>query len=503
MKIHFIGVGGIGVSGLAGFYLSKGHKVSGSDLSDSPIIQALKQQDAKIFIGTHNSKNLSNEVDLVVYTAAVEPDNPELQKAKKLGIKCQTYAQALGDLTKKMFTIAVSGMHGKSTTTAMLALVLEKAGLDPTVIVGTRLREWGNRNFRVGKSKYLVIEADEYNVSFLNYWPKIIVLTNIEEEHLDYYRDLKHIMATFKKYVSRLGKNGVLVANREDNNVRRLLNPKFEAHSRLRRTCSNPMRGTCSNPKQIQNLKFKIQNYFLKQKEAGRLKKILKIPGEHNVSNALAVLMVARELKIPDKITFEALSEFRGTWRRMEYRGMVNDAKIYDDYGHHPTEIRATLQGARELLGSSLLQREVRRDLKSKRFENTKIHPTPPLQKEGERLWCVFQPHQYQRTYKLFDQFVGAFGDADRLILLPIYSVAGREKVGVKKKVSSKMLAKAIVKRNQELGIRKQVLFIDPSLKAENYLKENLKKGDVCVIMGAGDIYKLTEMLFDKHHKNA
>jgi len=204
---------------LAGVYLAKGYCVTGSDLDNSPTVSSLKKKRAVIFIGPHKAKNLPADADLVVYTAAATKDNPELRQAKKLGIKCQTYAQALGDLTKQMHTIAVSGMHGKSTTTAMLGLVLEKAGLDPTVIVGTKLREWGNRNYRIGKSQYLVIEADEYRASFLNYWPKIIVLTNIEEEHLDYYRDLEHIMATFKKYVEHLGKDGILVANSKDENV--------------------------------------------------------------------------------------------------------------------------------------------------------------------------------------------------------------------------------------------------------------------------------------------
>ncbi len=223
MKIHFIGIGGIGVSALAGYYLSRGYQVSGSDLSASPITEAFKKQGAVIFVGQHKAENIKKDMDLVVYTAAATKDSPELTQAKKLKIKTQLYAEALGDLTKKMFTIAVSGMHGKSTTTAMLALVLEKAGLDSTVIVGTKLREWGNMNYRVGQGKFLVIEADEYNASFLNYWPKIIVLTNIEEEHLDFYKGgLKEIMKTFKKYVGRLGKDGILVANRQDKNVMKI-----------------------------------------------------------------------------------------------------------------------------------------------------------------------------------------------------------------------------------------------------------------------------------------
>jgi len=221
-KIYFIGIGGIGVSALAGYYLSRGFAVSGSDLNQSATTNALKKQGAIIFIGPHQAGNINRIIDLVIHTAAATKNNPELKKAKRIGIKTQLYAEALGDLTKQMFTIAISGMHGKSTTTAMLALALEKAGLDPTVIVGTKLREWKNMNYRVGKSKYLVIEADEYNASFLNYWPKIIVLTNIEEEHLDFYKDLKHIMKTFKEYVSHLGKKGILVANTDDKNVMKI-----------------------------------------------------------------------------------------------------------------------------------------------------------------------------------------------------------------------------------------------------------------------------------------
>jgi len=201
MKIHFIGIGGIGVSALAQYYLAKGHKVSGSDLVSSEITGSLKKSGAKIFIARHLAKNLPDDTDLVIYSPAVSSDNPEIEKAKKSGIKIQSYPEALGELTKKYFTITVSGTHGKSTTCAMIALVLMKAGLDPTVIVGTKLKEFNGSNFRIGKSKYLIIEADEWQASFLNYWPKIIVLTNIEREHLDYYKDLKHILKTYKEYI--------------------------------------------------------------------------------------------------------------------------------------------------------------------------------------------------------------------------------------------------------------------------------------------------------------
>ena len=192
MKIHFIGIGGIGVSALAQYYLAKGEQVSGSDLASSEITELLKRKGAKIIID-QNAKNITKNIDLVIYSPAVKEDNPELKEAKNLGIKCLSYPEVLGELTKKYFTIAITGTHGKSTTTAMVALLLIKAGFDPTVIVGTKLKEFNNSNFRMGKSKYLIIEACEHEESFLNYWPKAAVITNIEKDHLDYYKNLNNI----------------------------------------------------------------------------------------------------------------------------------------------------------------------------------------------------------------------------------------------------------------------------------------------------------------------
>ncbi len=434
MKIHFIGIGGIGVSALAQYYLAKGHKVSGSDLVSSEITGSLKKSGAKIFIVRHLAKNLPDDTDLLIYSPAVSSDNPEIEKAKKLGIKIQSYPEALGELTKKYFTIAVSGTHGKSTTCAMIALVLMKAGLDPTVIVGTKLKEFNGSNFKIGKGKYLVIEADEWQASFLNYWPKIIVLTNIEREHLDYYKDLKHILKTYKEYVNHLPKDGILIANRDDKN--------------------------------IQKLKVKSQSYALKWKEAKVLREILKVPGEYNIYNALAALTVARALKIPDKISFKALSQYAGAWRRFEIKkGEINDKKftIISDYAHHPTEVKATLEAARE------------------RFPNKEI-------------WCVFQPHQYQRTFYLFNDFVRVFSEAlrrtqgkpalDKLIITDIYDVTGREKKQIREKINSRKLTKKI---------NKSEAICLPKGKIKNHLKRNLKNGEVVIIMGAGDIYKLAE----------
>lgn len=465
MRIHFIGIGGIGMSALARYFLAQGNEVSGSDAAESAILEDLRKAGVKIISnhpnplleGGQNAKSpltpllqsgetdgsfTKEGTDLVIYSAAVREDNPELVEARKLGIKCQKYAEALGELTREKYTIAVSGMHGKSTTTAMIGLMMEKAGLDPTVIVGTRLREWGNSNFRAGQSpstalgvnNYLVIEADEYDRSFLNYWPKILVLLNIEEEHLDTYTGgLPDIMKTFEEYVGHVGSDGMLIYNDEDKNVLEI----------------------------SQKSKAKSQKYSSNIVEGLNLK----VSGRHNISNANAALAVARVLGIDEKIAIEALNNFTGAWRRMEYKGELNGAKIYDDYGHHPTEIKATLEGARELVSG------------------------------GGRLWCVFQPHQYHRTYDLFDKFVGAFGAADRVVLLPIYSVAGREDEEIKKMVSSRLLMQAINNKQSTISNKEEVFYMEKFDEAAEYLRKNMQPGDVCVIMGAGDIYKLTGYL--------
>lgn len=426
MYVHFIGIGGIGMSALAQYYLAKGHKVTGSDLVSSEITKLLEKRGAKIIIGQSKQGELP---DFIVYSPAVKANNPELKLAKLLKIPCMSYPEALGELTKEYFTIAVSGTHGKSTTTAMIALIMIKAGLDPTVIVGTKLREFGDSNFRMGKSKYLVIEADEHFASFLNYWPKMIILTNIEEDHLDYYKNLKNILRAFMEFIRHLPQSGVLILNVNDKN------------SKLK----------------IQNAKLqcKIQNYSLKQKEARQLKKILEIPGEHNVSNALAALTAARALKIPDRVSFKALSEYRGAWRRFEIKNVVIGHKpfvIVSDYAHHPTEIKATISAARQ------------------KFPDKKI-------------WVVFQPHQYQRTFYLFDEFVKAFDAADNIIITDIYEVAGRELLSVSRKVSAEKLAQEIKKR------KPKTYFVKDFKKIPDSLRNKIGARDVVFIMGAGDIY--------------
>jgi len=422
MKIHFIGIGGIGVSALAKFYLAKGDIVSGSDVVKSSITDDLIKRGVEVIIGEQKKENIK-DFDLIIFSPAIKQENPELKEAKEKGIKTMSYPEALGQLTKEYFTIAISGTHGKSTTTAMLGLILIKAGIDPTIIVGTKVKEFDNSNFRQGKSKYLVIEACEHEASFLNYWPKIIVVTNIEEDHLDFYSNLENIQKAFNEFTSHLKEGGVLI-KRDDVKI------SF-----------------------INSIDFSLKN-----KEVEELKKIMKIPGDHNILNALAALKVARTLNIKDEISYSALSEYLGSWRRFEITNL-EDFILIDDYAHHPTEIISTLKAAKE------------------KYLDKKIV-------------CVFQPHQYQRTKFLFQDFVSVFKEAlndnliEKLLLIDVYDVSGREGTGDETEYTSERIAKEIdnkrAKRIERVALKKE-----------------LEGGDVVIIMGAGDVYNLSEEIKD------
>lgn len=428
MRIHFIGIGGIGISAIACIYKQKNWIVSGSDETQSEITDSLKEMGIRVFIG-HSVRHMSDtKPDLVVYSEAVPKTNPELQQAKSQKIKCLSGAEALADLAKDYFLIAISGMHGKSTTSSMIAQILIKAKLDPTFIIGTK------PGWRLGKSKYLIIEADDYKAKFLHYHPDILVLTNIEEEHLDCLKNLSNIMKIFKQYVSQVKQK--IVANKDNRNIVQLL----------------------------KNNKKTIFFSLGAKKDVEKLKKILKVPGEHNISNALAALNTARMLSIDDKTSFKALSEFKGIWRRFqetELRIRNYELRVVSDYAHHPTEIQATLQALKE------------------RYSD-------------KRIWLIFQPHQYQRTYYLFNNFIKVFQQAknkfgiEKVIITDIYSVAGRESQAIKKKVSSQKLVKAIN--------CKEVEYIEQN-KIGDYIKKNAKEIDVLTIMGAGSIYKLADEL--------
>ena len=458
MSIHFIGIGGIGVSALAKYYLSAGVKISGSDLKSSEMVAELKRMGAKIYLGAHRAGNVPKAADLVIYTSAVPSDNPERKEAHKRRLKTQSYAEAVGELTKKYKTVTISGSHGKSTTTALAALVLMEGSFDPTVIIGTKMKEFAlplpaggdGSNFHKGLGPHLLLEADEWNKSFLNYHPTVAIITNIDAEHLDTYKNQKDVEETFQKYLERVPKDGKIIANADDPSLKRIAKKYGK----------------------------KVIWYSLKDKEAKRISKILKVPGEHNVSNALAALALGRLLGITEADILRALSKFEGTWRRFEFKGMLNGAFIYTDYGHHPTEIKATLKAARG------------------RF---------PFR----RLWCVYQPHQYQRLAYLWSDFIGSFDLADVVCFLPVYDVAGREtgrdralseevlspagRMCAREKVDSEKLAREVERRG------KKTHFLRDQKETVKFIRTNARKGDVIFIMGAGDIYDIfTEDFLDK-----
>jgi len=419
------------MSALAQWYKRDGWQVTGSDGDQSIITDSLKKSGIKVSIATENSKMIDAKTDLIVYSNAVPADHPERVKASAFGVTELSYPQALGQLTKSKKTIAVSGTHGKSTTTAMAALILIEAGFDPTVIIGTRIPQLRNNNFRFGKSEWLVIEADEYKEAFLNYSPYLAVATNVEADHLDYYKGYTHVKNSFKKFFGKIKKGGYFVANAKDVFLKEVL----------------PKSG-------VKKVLFSINS-----KRAERLAGIIRVPGRHNLANALAADAVAECLKIKVQIRNRALKNFKGTWRRFEYKGTFQSAKVYDDYAHHPTEIKAVLQAAREL------------------------YPT-------ETIWCVHQPHHTSRLQNLFSDFVGSFDEADKVIILETYKVKGRENEEANPKRSAQALAKMISKE-------KAALYAATQDDVINILRGGVQKNDIVLITGAGDItdvaHKLTK----------
>ncbi len=428
MHIHFIGIGGIGTSALAKYYLAQGYTITGSDLVSSEITKELEREGVKISIGKHTKNNVPGGADCAVATSAVKKTNGEWREALRRGIGIQHYPEALGELTREHKTITVSGSHGKSTTTALTALVLEEGYCDPTVIIGTKLKEFGNSNFRRGRGGYLVLEADEWNKSFLHYSPRIAVVTNIDAEHLDTYKTVEGVERTFEEYLSRVPGNGVIVANQDDPRLARVAK-KFGK---------------------------RVRWYSRAQKDAGMVRSLLKIPGEHNVSNALAALSVGRILGIHEPLILYALARYRGAWRRFEWKGMIHGAYLYSDYGHHPAEISATLAAARAKF-------------------------------PYRRVWCVYQPHQYRRLSYLWRDFISAFDLADRVCLLPVYDVAGRETKRAKTAVSSAKLSDELCMRGKHSS------YADSFDSAKEIIRDHVRPGDVVLMMGAGDIYSLIE----------
>ncbi|MCB2290975.1 UDP-N-acetylmuramate--L-alanine ligase [Clostridium sp. CS001] len=445
-KIHFIGIGGISMSGLAEILIKNSYKVSGSDMQSSNITKKLKEKGAEIYKG-HNGDNLK-DVDLVVYTAAISPENPEYLKAKELNLPLMDRAEFLGHIMKgHKYNVAVSGTHGKTTTTSMLCHITLKEDVDPTLLVGGELDIIGG-NVLVGNGEYFIVEACEYKASFLSFFPYIGTILNIDADHLDYYRDINHIKDTFVKFINIIPKDGYLIANVEDENVKEiLLNHDYD--------CNILTYGLTQGILQGRNINYNKSGCatFDVYKDDRMLFQInLNVPGQHNVLNALASIGTALSLNFSESSIIEGLYSYGGVHRRFELKGSKDGVTVIDDYAHHPTEIKAALNAA-------------------KNYPHNKIY-------------CIFQPHTYSRTLSLFEDFSNAFSGVDNLILADIY--AAREKdTGV---VSSTMLCDRI--REKSINCINLHSFDE----IVHHLKNNLVDGDVLVTMGAGDVYKVGEM---------
>ncbi|MEA1937002.1 MAG: UDP-N-acetylmuramate--L-alanine ligase [Patescibacteria group bacterium] len=468
-KIHFIGIGGIGLSAIARLMKEKDKEVSGSDLSPSLMTDKLEKIGIKIYIG-QTEENISDGLDLVIHTMAVPENNPELEKARKLKIKTLTYPEALGAVFNNKFGIAVCGTHGKSSVSAMAGLLLDDAKLDPSIIVGSVVPKYDS-NLRTGKSKYFLAEACEYERAFLNYYPKIIILNNIELDHTDCYRDLDDLKNAFEEFVSHLPSDGILIANGDDKEVSSI---KYQVSSVVKFGLNenNNARGYDIEFKSGLT-KFKVS---YNNKNLGEF--VLKAPGLFNIYNALATISLGLTLYIPVEIIKKSLANFSGIWRRFEIKGKYKKALVISDYAHHPTAVEATIEATR------------------------KFYP-------GKRIFAVFQPHQRDRTKKLYQNFLKSFGSADVLILSEIFDVAGREEKG-DQNVSSLDLVKGIKKRldenklgNWEIGkLNSDCIFYAKDLEETRKLIDaNIKPDDILLIMGAGDIYKIADELGEQKNK--
>jgi UDP-N-acetylmuramate--alanine ligase len=459
-RFHFIGAGGIGMSGLAQLLIKHEAIVAGSDQMASDVIEKLCEAGADIKIG-HKEHNLNQATDAVVISAAIREDNPELKLARRENIKVYKYAQMLGELMNLYDGIAISGTHGKSTTSGWLVYLLKQAGIDPNFIIGAKITQLDSSS-GAADGKYFIAEACEYDRSFLNLKPQIGCILNIEADHLDYYRDEAEIVEAFKEFAKGIKPGGVLIANGQDANVAKVIDScSFDsAQDRFRRN-DNGIRcetfGLDENCNiYAQNLQLNNGLYTFDIYHNGKLLGVTKIslPGKHNVLNALAVTAVAVNVGLSPKQILQLLPEFTGVERRLMLKGQVNKIMVLDDYAHHPTEIRASLAAMRQ------------------RYQ-------------PKRIWCIFQPHQYSRTRFLLDDFAESFKLADIIIVPEIYFV--RDSQAEKKEINAQIL----VERMREDGT--EAIFIDGFEKICDYLKKKVSPGDLVVTMGAGDIWKVAD----------
>lgn len=432
------------MSGLARILLDRGYKISGSDKNQSSITDELKKDGAEIFIG-HEGRNVKN-ADVVVVTAAVNDSNPEVKSAKENNISILRRSELLGQLMTEKKGIAVAGTHGKTTTSTMLSLVLENAGLDPAMAIGGEVKNIGG-NAKDGNGEYFVAEACEYDRSFLDLHPYAAIITNIEEDHLDTYGDLKHILESFREFVGQIDPKGFLIVSEWDNNIKEITSAY---HGKLITYGLSEGEFRASDVRVCGHT-----TVFGVKKGSEYLGDItLIIPGAHNILNALAVCACALEIGVPFKKIVETLRQFTGAKRRFEIKGEKNGILVIDDYAHHPTEIQATLDGLKSFYPQS-------------------------------KAWCVFQAHQYSRTRFLLSDFAKSFKNIDHVIIPEIYEA--RDSEADKKAINCQILADEIEK------VSHNAICIPEFGKVVEYLKKNAKEGDIITTIGAGPVYRVGE----------
>ncbi len=447
-KIHFVGIGGIGMSGIAELLLNLGYQVSGSDLRDSETTRRLSELGGEIVIG-HSAENI-NAVDVVVTSTAVKSDNPEVVEAYRQHVAVIPRAEMLAELMRMKYGIAIAGTHGKTTTTSMMSVVLHHAGIDPTAVIGGKLDVFGS-NAKLGRGKFLVAEADESDGSFMHLSPTIAVVTNIDADHLDFYSGIEEIKQIFIDFINKVPFYGRAVLCLEDANIQDILpavKKRFVTY------------GFSSQAdfyaEEIQHRQGRTSfTVFYQGEELGRIS--FRMPGRHNVLNALSVVAVAHELEIPFQTIIGGFRNFGGLQRRFQLRDEIDNIMIIDDYGHHPAEIKATLSAA----------------------------------KSGwnKRVIAIFQPHRYTRTHALYDDFLTAFYQADQLIVTDVYAAGEKEIDGA----SGEALARGIVEHGH-----KAVKYIAAFDDIANYVAEIVEPGDMVVTLGAGNINQVCGLVGEK-----
>jgi len=447
-KIHFVGIGGIGMSGIAELLLNQGFEISGSDLNDSELTRKLQKKGATVHVG--HDANLIMDADVVVKSSAVKNDNPEIISALAKKIPVIRRAEMLSEIMRMSFGIGIAGTHGKTTTTSMVGSVLSAADLDPTVIVGGKVKNYGSNNL-LGSSKYIVVEADEFDRSFLTLSPIIAGITNIEADHLDCYEDLEGIKQAFIEYANKVPFFGSVIACLDDNGVRSII-PDIKKEI---------VTYGLSNQANIRAEKIKYNNFcssfqvYAFDQLLGEIQ--LNAMGEHNILNALLAVATGLELDIDFGSIKEGLKNFNGVFRRFELKGTVSDITIYDDYAHHPTEIEATLKGVRN---------------------NT-----------DKRIIVVFQPHLYSRTRDFYREFGRSFFESDLLVVTPIFPARERSIKGI----TGRLIADAAIQSGH-----KNVIYIEENKFIVEKLKEIIKKDDIVITMGAGNIFQFGEVLLKR-----